>query len=187
MEETIVSINMAKTPGVHILSGRDIEDKRGWFWKAFEKDKLDRAGLSFSCQEIFYSYSIEGVVRGMHYQGKPSASSKIVTCLTGHVLDVILDLRRSSSRYGRAEAFWLDEYRKRSIFIPPGVAHGFYVKRGPAIMSYQTDMKYYADADFGIKWNSIPFDWPISELEGVIESDRDKNLPLWESFITPFE
>src|SRR6266404_3584483 len=99
-------------PGLLVLQPRIFEDRRGLFVKTFHADLFRELGISFDLREEFYSISAKGVLRGMHFQLPPAAHSKLVYCLGGRVLDVMLDMRRSSPTFGRAFSCELDAVRR---------------------------------------------------------------------------
>lgn len=181
-----MQLDQLALPGAYLVRVDRKTDPRGWLWKPYTDIDFERFGLRFECKEAFYSRSSRGVLRGMHYQAPPYASTKLVTCLAGEVLDVLLDLRLNSVTFGVAIGLVLSCRRPDSVFVPKGVAHGFVVKRGPALLAYHTDAPYENSADMGIKWDTIPFAWPVSDTKSLIVSARDKSLPDWERFTSPF-
>jgi dTDP-4-dehydrorhamnose 3,5-epimerase len=170
--------------GAFIVQSKISTDQRGWFLKTFHNDIFGEYGIKFFAQEIFFSLSKKCVIRGLHFQAPPKTSSKLVTCLTGCVLDVIFDMRKLSPSYGRVFSCELNLNDGRSLFIPPGVAHGFYVLDGPAVMAYGVSAPYDQQLDSGIRWDSINFDWPLTEKPTL--SQRDQCLPSWENYDNPF-
>jgi dTDP-4-dehydrorhamnose 3,5-epimerase len=172
--------------GAFLVHANRKEDRRGWLWKTFQDEAFERMGLNFICRETFYSASFTNVLRGLHFQGPQPGAAKLITCIKGSILDVILDIRASSKTYGKTLALNLDEKNSISIYVPKGCAHGFYVIKGPALLSYQTDFPYDQSVDCGIRWDSIPFSWPILNGRTPILSGRDRSLPAWDNFETPF-
>ncbi len=151
-------------------------DERGSFVKTFHESTFQKYNLSCTWKENFYSYSKNNVLRGMHYQKKPHEQYKMISCLDGEVLDVLLDLRTDSKTYGKCESFILKS--GISIYIPPLVAHGFLVTTNSALLHYQVSQEYSPDHDTGVLWNSIPFEWPSSN---PVISKRDLKLPAFVS------
>ena len=150
---------------------------RGSFAKLFHPDDLGLgAGLAFPVRESFVSWSEPGVLRGMHFQSPPFAHDKAVSCLVGRVLDVVLDLRRSSPTFGRAVGFQLDSATPETLWIPVGCAHGFAVLGDDrALMHYAVTAEHSPPDDRGVRWDSFGFEWPAG-LATVI-SERDRGLP----------
>lgn len=161
-------------------------DTRGSFTKLLHPDDLGLCcDQHFPVRESFVSWSEPGVLRGMHFQSPPFAHHKAVTCLSGQVLDVVLDLRRSSPTYGRFASFRLDGTAPATVWIPVGCAHGFAVLgKDRALMHYAVTAEHSPAHDHGVNWNSFGFDWPPA-LARLI-SARDATLPPLSEFLSPF-
>ena len=163
-------------PRVHI-------DNRGRFVKTFRDDVFRGAGIAFQVKEEFFSISRQGVLRGMHFQLPPAQHAKLVYCIKGSVLDVVLDIRRGSPTYGCAHAEELNEDNIAAFFIPAGFAHGFLTLTKDAVMIYNTDAAYSPSLDTGIHWNSFGFAWGVAK---PILSERDASLPPFQDFSSLF-
>jgi dTDP-4-dehydrorhamnose 3,5-epimerase len=170
-------------PGCYEIEFIAHPDKRGRFVKSFHEPEFAALGLETDLRECFYTVSEPNVLRGMHFQLPPEDGAKLVYCLAGSVLDVALDLRRGSPTYGRSALFELGEDTPTAAYIPRGVAHGFYVRRAPAIVMYNVTSVHRPDLDSGILWNSFGLDWPCEE---PVLSPRDERLPKLAEFQTPF-
>ena len=160
------------------------QDKRGNFFKTFIEEEFKRAGLMTNFVEEYFSMSYKGVIRGLHFQTPPYECYKIINCLYGNIVDVILDLRVGSPTYNNYEVIYLGADCSNLIYLPPGIAHGYLVKSEIAIIAYKVTNKYSALHDLGIKWNSLSFDWGI---EAPIISSRDDKFPLLSEFHSPFK
>lgn len=163
-------------PGVLLIRHQVRDDARGSFAKLLHPDDFgfgpDR---SLNVRESFVSWSEPGVLRGMHFQSPPFAHEKAVTCLSGQVLDVVLDLRRSSPTYGRSAGFRLDGAAPATVWIPMGCAHGFAVLgKDRALMHYAVTAEHSAAHDLGVRWDSFGFEWPAAAA--TVISDRDRAL-----------
>lgn len=169
--------------GAYVVHGFRSADARGWFWKNYRDDEFRELGLDFTCRETFFSWSQQGVLRGLHFQMPPKAHSKLVTCLSGRVLDVLLDLRKHSPQFGKSVAIELAGDGSRSVYVPVGVAHGFVVLSEGALMGYQTSVPHDPAADTGVRWNSFGFEWPCVN---PLVSERDASLPPVNEFSSPF-
>lgn len=167
-----------------ILHGFKSFDSRGWFLKSYRQDYFNRFGLEFNCRETFFTYSDSGVLRGMHFQLPPKAHAKLVTCISGRVIDVLLDLRKNSPDFGKSIGVELSAAKPDSIFVPVGVAHGFAVSGDHALMAYQTSEPYDPELDSGLLWSSFNYNWPNNN--NPIISSRDLNLPKLIDFNSPF-
>lgn len=159
------------------------EDERGTFVKTFHEERFAELGLPTEWREEYYSHSRKGVIRGMHFQTPPNDHEKIVYCMQGRVLDVVVDLRKNSSTYGQHLALELDAARGHGLFIPRGMAHGFLVLTESALMAYKVTTVYASSNDAGIHWDSFGLDWGVKQ---PIVSTRDRVHPAFENFISPF-
>ncbi len=159
------------------------EDERGTFVKTFNSERFAEAGLPVEWQEEYYSSSRKGVIRGMHFQMPPHDHEKLVYCLQGRVLDVVVDLRSSSSTYGSHVAIELDAERGHGLMIPKGMAHGFLALTDNVLMAYKVTTVYAPSHDGGIRWNSFGMDWGVQE---PIVSARDNSHPVFTDFVSPF-
>ena len=163
-------------------------DNRGCFIKDYSLEFLRGNGLCLELKEVFYSHSVRGVVRGMHFQ-RNRQQTKFVRCVQGRIYDVIVDLRKGSSKFGKWQGFELSEHNKDALYVPSGFAHGFMTLE-PSIVSYKCDESFFAEYDDGILWNDgdLGIDWPLGEPGGeVIISDKDVRLQTLSEFVARYE
>ncbi len=139
--------------------------------------------MTFIPRESFYSTSRRGVLRGMHFQTPPHSHAKLVYCIRGSALDVVVDLRKSSPRYGAAASAELSEKNHQQLFIPTGLAHGFLALESDTVLVYMTTTVHSPSHDMGIHWDSFGFDWGT---EAPTLSARDARLPTLGAFDSPF-
>jgi dTDP-4-dehydrorhamnose 3,5-epimerase len=172
-------------PGIKILRPFVFEDERGNFVKSFHEGQLAHQGIEMTVREEFFSTSVAGVLRGMHFQISPHAHQKIVYCISGRVLDVVLDLRKDSPTCGKSVGFELSSANRHIAHIPVGFAHGFLSLDDGSCLVYKTDAVHAPDCDAGILWNSFGFDWELGGQTPVI-SDRDQLHPALSDFESPF-
>ena len=158
-------------------------DDRGEFVKPFHVGQLSELGIELDVKEEFFSTSTKNVVRGLHFQMPPHAHQKLVYCIEGSVMDVVLDLRKDSPHYGKSQGVELSELNRLMIHIPIGFAHGFMSLTDRSCLVYKTDCVYEPDSDAGILWSSIAYDWGIKV---PLLSDRDKTFQGLADFTTPF-
>ena len=158
-------------------------DARGRFVKTFHSDAFREKGLATDYREQYYSVSQRGVLRGMHFQTPPHDHAKLVTCLSGRVLDAALDLRKGSPTYGRHHLLELDAERANMAYLPSGLAHGFLVLSEAALVLYNVTSVYAPESDTGVRWDSAGIDWPLGE---PVLSPRDRELPSLSQFQSPF-
>jgi dTDP-4-dehydrorhamnose 3,5-epimerase len=176
-------IKESNIPHCYLLQFNARPDSRGTFVKTMQSSVFAGLGLEFSFTESFYSVSHENVLRGMHFQLAPADGAKLIYCLSGVILDVAFDLRKGSPSFGQSAAFELRPELANGVYIPSGVAHGFYVQKGPATVVYQVSAEYNPAMDTGVRWNSIGMKWPS---ESPIVSERDEDFADFVHFATPF-
>jgi len=169
--------------GVYVIEQDVFKDKRGAFVKMFQRSFFDSHGLECAFCENYYTKSHEDVIRGMHFQTPPHDHAKLVTVIQGTIIDVILDIRRSSPTYGQHIEIELSRENRRSIYIARGLAHGFGTLSDTAIAYYMATTEYAPEHDAGIRYDSFGYRWPITT---PIVSDRDLAHPSFDRFITPF-
>jgi dTDP-4-dehydrorhamnose 3,5-epimerase len=181
-----VSTNSVKLPRL-IVPKRHVDD-RGWFSEIFHQERLRDVGITCRfVQDNQSSSKHTGTLRGLHFQLPPAAQAKLVTVVKGRILDVAVDIRRSSPTFGKYVSTEVSSETGNQIYIPVGFAHGFLTLENDVIVMYKTS-DYYAPAhESGIRWNDpdIAFPWPLKEASIVI-SDRDRRLPLLKEFASPF-
>lgn len=170
-------------PGCLELQPHIFEDTRGKFVKVFHHNEFSKLNLETSFTEEFYSQSRGGVIRGMHFQMPPFENNKVVYCVDGEVHDVILDLRIGSPTYRKAVVISLSAQQGNFIYIPKGLAHGFYARSKIAILVYKVSSVYNPQNDSGILWNSFGHNWPTTK---PIISKRDANFMSLDKFESPF-
>jgi dTDP-4-dehydrorhamnose 3,5-epimerase len=165
--------------GVCIINNFNITDDRGLFVKTFNKNLFQGENIDFEIRESYFSISKRNVIRGMHFQLPPHDHEKLVYVPHGAILDVVVDLRKNSSTYGKHISIELSDQNKKSIFIPKGFAHGFKSLLDDTITVYNVATEYNSIADSGIHYNSFGFDWNIYH---PILSLRDESLLEFNSF-----
>lgn len=166
--------------GVWIIEPRVLTDERGYFMESYRKDAFEEHIGRVEFIQDNESKSTRGVLRGLHYQTGKYAQAKLVRALKGSVLDVVVDLRKSSPTFGKSLAVELTEDNKKQLFIPRGFAHGFLVLSPEAIFSYKVDNVYAPGYEASLLWNdpTVGIDWGIKEEE-LILSAKDKTGKLF--------
>lgn len=162
--------------GVYILEPKVFADKRGYFFEAWKQSDFEENIGKVEFIQDNESRSSYGVLRGLHYQKGEWSQAKLVRVIKGRVLDVAVDLRKSSPTFGKYVAVELSEDNKRQLFIPRGFAHGFVVLSDDAIFTYKVDNVYAPHAEASIRWNdeTIGIDWHI-DINDVVTSEKDLN------------
>jgi len=176
-------IRQTKIPGCFELLPKLFKDERGSFVKTFHENVFKENGLETHFSEEYYSFSHKRVLRGLHFQLPLMDHVKLVYCVYGRVLDAVVDLRVGSPAYGNFETFELSAEQANMVYIPKGLAHGFYVLSEGAIMMYKVTTVYSPEHDTGILWRSANIPWPD---ERPIISKRDSEFIALENFKSPF-
>lgn len=170
-------------PGLKIISLKRHDDHRGSFVKFWHDDYIRAFGMPGRFAEEFMSVSKKNVIRGMHFQTPPHDHEKVVTCFSGRVLDVVVDLRLGSPTYKKYETIELSSDSPALVLIPKGIAHGFLALSDEAMMIYKVTTVHTPDHDAGIRYNSFGFQWPAMQ---AIVSDRDSQFISLDQFQSPF-
>lgn len=160
-------------PEVLLIEPEVFEDERGFFFESFNARAFAAAtGVQCSFVQDNHSGSRAGVLRGLHYQAR-HPQGKLVRVLTGRILDVAVDLRRSSVHYGRHLAVELEAATRQQLWIPPGFAHGFLVRSEYAEVQYKVTAFRHADDEHTLLWNdpALGIEWGTSQ---PLLSERDR-------------
>lgn len=162
--------------GVWILEPRVFADARGYFMETYRKGDFDaHVGHEVCFVQDNQSKSSRGVLRGLHYQKGGLSQAKLVRVLSGRVVDVAVDLRRTSPTFGRHVMVELSDENQRQLFIPRGFAHGFQVLSDIAIFTYKVDNRYAPEAEASIRYDDpqLAISWPITDPAEVLLSEKD--------------
>lgn len=174
-----MQVRQTAIEGLIELIPRIFEDERGYFFESYNKPLFTSLGLPVEFVQDNQSFSVKGVLRGLHMQNEPFAQGKLVRVISGQVLDVAVDLRTGSPTFGQYETFLLDAKLANMAFIPEGFAHGF-VALEDSIFSYKCTKVYNKESESGILWNDpdLNIDWGVAN---PIVSEKDQELrPLRE-------
>ncbi|MBD9442139.1 dTDP-4-dehydrorhamnose 3,5-epimerase [Pseudomonas sp. PDM04] len=161
-------------PGVLILEPKVFGDERGFFYESFNAKAFEQAtGLQRQFVQDNHSRSVKGVLRGLHYQLE-NTQGKLVRVTLGEVLDVAVDVRRSSPNFGRWEAVRLSAQNARQLWVPEGFAHGFVVLSDVAEFLYKTTDYYNPAAERCIRWDdpTLAIDWQLTEAPQLSAKDQ---------------
>ena len=162
-------------PGAILIEARRFEDDRGVFLETYKASDFAAQGIPPFVQDNC-SHSIQGVLRGLHFQLPPQAQGKLVSALHGRVFDVIVDIRRDSPTYKQWIGVVLSAKNGRMLYVPAGFAHGYCALSKEASFTYKVTAEFAPELERGIAWNDpeIGIEWPISD---PILSPRDAQLP----------
>ncbi|QSE98414.1 dTDP-4-dehydrorhamnose 3,5-epimerase [Fulvivirga lutea] len=174
--------------GLLILVPKVIVDSRGFFMESYNYNKLKELGIDNNFVQDNHSLSEYGVIRGLHFQNPPYAQTKLIRAISGEILDVVVDIRKSSSTYGKHLSVMLSAENKKQLLIPKGFAHGFSVISENAEILYKCDNFYNKSSEGGLKFNDtdLNIDWKIPK-DKVLVSDKDLNQLNFQSFKSQFE
>ncbi|AUC82957.1 dTDP-4-dehydrorhamnose 3,5-epimerase [Lacinutrix sp. Bg11-31] len=176
-----------KLKGCLIIEPKVFEDKRGSFFESFNTKQFnDLTNSKTNFVQDNESYSTKGVLRGLHYQTGLHAQAKLVRVIKGRVLDVAVDLRKSSKTFGEYVSVELSEANKKQLFVPRDFAHGFIVLSETAIFSYKCDNYYDKESEQGIIFSDkdLNIDWKLPKEEFLI-SEKDIILPTFKNAVLP--
>ena len=162
--------------GVVIIVPKLFGDARGFLMETFKRSEFEAAGLPVTLVQENHSLSSAGTLRGLHYQRDPKAQGKLVRVIRGEIFDVAVDIRSGSPTYGQWVGVALSDSNRKSIYIPPGFAHGFCVVSPEAEVIYKTTEEYAPDHEHGIRWDdpALGITWPVTSPN---LSERDKHWP----------
>jgi dTDP-4-dehydrorhamnose 3,5-epimerase len=172
-------------PDVVLIEPRAFEDPRGFFVETYKRSEFAAHGIVETFVQSNLSHSIQGTLRGLHYQKPPHAQGKLVMALRGEVFDVAVDIRRGSPTYGQWVGAVLSGENHHMLYIPVGFAHGFCVLSAEADFTYLVTDEYAPACERGIVWNdpTIGIPWPISAPK---LSHKDAQLPLFQEIEVDF-
>ncbi len=169
--------------GVYIIEPKIFEDARGYFFEAFKSEEFKKHIGDVEFVQDNESKSSRGVLRGLHYQKGEYSQAKLVRVIKGRVLDVAVDMRKSSKTFGKHVMVELSDENKRQFFIPRGFAHGFLVLSDEAIFTYKVDNVYAPEHEASVRFddNKLGINWPIDPNK-VLTSQKDlAALPFEEA------
>ena len=171
----MIRVIPTELPGLVLLEPEVHGDARGFLVETYRREEMEGAGITDAFMQENQSRSGRGILRGLHFQ-VGSGQAKLVRVSRGAVLDVVVDIRRSSPTFGRHQAVELDDVLHRQLYVPVGFAHGFYVTSEEADVCYRLDAPYDPAAERGIAWDDpdLQIAWPDRQ---PTLSDRDRAQP----------
>lgn len=172
--------------GAFLIKPFYASDDRGGFIKDYNIDAFKENGIEHELKEVFYTISKKGVIRAIHFQ-LVKQQAKLVRCVSGHVYDVIVDLRPDSPTFGKWLGFDLTGDNMNELYIPPFFGHGYLVL-DDSIVSYKCGEVFYSEGDSGIMYDDKDIDikWPFEKIGGIenlIISDKDLNLMSLKDYL----
>ena len=180
-----MKINKTFIEDILIIEPQLFKDDRGFFYESYNKNNFENI-IKNSFVQDNESKSIKGVIRGLHFQKPPHAQTKLVRCISGKILDVVIDLRKNSNTFGETFYIELSSENNEQLFIPKGFAHGFQVLSNEAVVNYKVDEYYNPDSESGIIWNDkdLLIKWN-QDIEPVL-SKKDLNLESFKNLKSSF-
>jgi dTDP-4-dehydrorhamnose 3,5-epimerase len=163
--------------GVYIVEPDIYRDGRGYFFEAYRELYLRELDIDVKFIQDNFSVSTKNVIRGLHYQKGDAAQYKLIMVCSGEILDVVVDIRRTSETFGRHVSVRLSEREHKMILVPAGFAHGFSVLSDEAAVYYKCSSYYNPDMEGGIQWNDpdLGIEWGVTD---PIVSEKDRSQPL---------
>lgn len=181
-----MQIQPLRLAGTYEISLLPRGDERGYFMRAYDRAIFEQHGLHREWLQENQSRSTKKhIIRGLHFQKPPHAETKLVRVVAGAVLDVFVDLRKSSASYGEWDSIELTADNQKAVYIPRGFAHGFCTLTEEAVVIYKVDNVYTPAAEGGLRWNdpTLQIQWPTKSPS---LSARDERLDLFSDFESPF-
>jgi dTDP-4-dehydrorhamnose 3,5-epimerase len=174
--------------GLILFEPKVFGDHRGYFYESYNKEVFKEGGISCDFVQDNISFSRRGVLRGLHYQLNPHAQAKLVRVNRGEVLDVVVDIRKSSPTFGKTYSVKLNDENKLQLFVPRGFAHGFAVLSDEAEFCYKCDNFYNKESEAGIIYNDpeLAINWELTAQEAIL-SEKDTVLPTLADALNNFD
>ena len=172
-------------PDVILVEPSSFSDDRGFFFESFKESDFFSNGIDKNFVQDNFSHSVNGVIRGLHFQKAPKAQAKLVTVLKGKIFDVAVDIRKNSPTYGKWVSEILSDDTHNLLYVPEGFAHGFCVISDEADVLYKVSNEYSQEHERSIIWNDpkLNIEWPIKK---PIISNKDNKLSLLENLDNDF-
>ena len=184
-----LEISELAIPDVRLIKPKRFGDDRGFFSETYNKRQFHEAGITADFVQDNHSLSAQpGTIRGLHFQAPPFAQSKLVRVLRGVILDVAVDIRKSSPTYGQWVSAELSADNGVQIFVPRGFLHGFTTLVENCEIAYKVDNYYSAECDGSVYWNDadLNIDWGV-DPDTAILSAKDEAAQKFLDFQSPFE
>jgi dTDP-4-dehydrorhamnose 3,5-epimerase len=185
----MLTITPSSIKAVKIITPKLFRDARGVFRETYNRERFFENGISLDFVQDNQSCSFAaGTIRGLHFQSSPAAQDKLIRVLRGSILDVAVDLRRSSPTYGKWVATKLSAHDGQQKLVPIGFAHGFCTLEPDTHVLYKVTAYYSPENDLGIVWDDpdLAIDWPVQPGKAVL-SEKDARLPHFKSLPVYFE
>ena len=180
-------MKIIKTPieELLVIEPNVFSDERGHFFESWSRESFNDKGLELDFVQDNQSLSCKGALRGLHFQNPPYAQGKLARVISGSVLDVAVDIRKKSATYGKHFSIVLSGENKKSIWLPPGFAHGFITLEDDTIFTYKCTGVYNKQSEGAIIWNDkdLNIDWGIDSPN---VSEKDAIAPTFSNLQSEF-
>ena len=160
-------------------------DERGYFLESYNQSDFKSAGISDNFVQDNRSMSTKGALRGLHFQSPPYAQSKLICVISGSVLDIVVDIRKNSSTYGKYYSVELSGDNFMQLYVPKGFAHGFLTLEDNTVFTYKCCDYYNKESEGGLMWNDALLSIPWG-VQNPVLSEKDKNFIAFDQFVSPF-
>ena len=180
-----IVVTNTKLDGVVILVPKRFHDERGYFQETWSRRDLHDVGMDIDFVQDNHSYSEHvRTIRGLHVQAPPHAQDKLIRCIRGSILDVVVDIRRGSDTFGHWLSIELTRENGRQIFVPKGFLHGFVTLQPNTEIAYKCSDYYSATAEISVRWDSVGIDWKMGNTP--VLSEKDSSAIAFSEFQSPF-
>jgi dTDP-4-dehydrorhamnose 3,5-epimerase len=175
-----MQINKTSIPDVLVFEPTVHGDHRGFFMETWRDEWFENLFPGLQFVQDNHSKSVQGTLRGLHYQLRQT-QGKFIRVLQGEIFDAVVDIRKSSANFGQWTGVILSADNKKSLWVPPGFAHGFYVLSDTAEITYKCTDYYAAEYERSLLWNDpdIGIDWPLLDTDLII-SEKDRQASLFK-------
>ncbi|GAB4128761.1 MAG: dTDP-4-dehydrorhamnose 3,5-epimerase [Raineya sp.] len=168
-------------PDLLLFEPRLFEDERGYFYESFnQKEFREASSIDLPFVQDNHSFSKYGVIRGLHFQKPPHEQAKLIKVVQGEIYDVVVDLRKNSTTFGKWLGFYLSAQNKKQLYVPRGFAHGFVVLSPTAEVLYKCDNFYAPQSEGGVIFDdkTLAINW-LLERNQLLVSEKDLKLPTF--------
>ena len=170
-------------PGLVVFEPNVFGDERGYFFESYNQQTFEKEGLFYNWVQDNQSSSTYGVIRGLHFQIPPKSIDKMITCISGAVLDFVVDMRKGSPTFGDWAEFKLAAGEARSVFVPKGLAHGFFTLTDNTVIQCKSSGVFDGPSDKAISYSTFSF---AGKINNPVLSEKDIAAPLFQDFDNPF-
>jgi dTDP-4-dehydrorhamnose 3,5-epimerase len=176
-----IEIMLTNIPEIKVIKRKQHFDERGFFTETYnEEEYLDIEIPRFVQDNL--SKSSKGVIRGLHWQESPHGQGKLVTCVKGSILDVVVDVRKESSTFGDWVAVELKENDSQSLWVPEGFAHGFQSLEENTLVHYKVTSYWNKESERSLRWNDSKIGIEWRNMPSIV-SEKDNAAPMWSNLI----